>query len=127
MTVGFLKKHRNDILLIAGLLAVSLGIWLYSLAARQEGGCAQVTIDGEVVMELPLNVDTTVVLGEGEHTNMLVIEDGCVYVSQASCPDHVCIRQGKIHYDGQTIVCLPNKLVVTIRGGESSKTDAVSQ
>lgn len=127
VAVSFLKRHRNDILLIAALLALSAGLWAYSLATRQAGGYAVVTIDGETVMELPLNADTSVVLGRGEHSNTLVIEDGRAYISQATCPDHICIRQGRISYDGQTIVCLPNKLVVTIRGGESPGTDAVSQ
>ena len=125
--MGFLKKHRNDILLIAALLAVSVGIWVYSLVTRQEGGYALVSIDGETVLELPLNIDACVVLGDGAHTNTLVIENGRAHISQASCPDHICIRQGEICYDGQTIVCLPNKLVITIRGGTATDIDAVSQ
>ena len=125
--MGFLKKHRNDILLIAAVLVLSLGVWVYSLGTRQEGGYAEVAIDGKTVMELPLNVDTSVVLGDGAHRNTLVIENGRAHISEASCPDHVCIRQGEICYDGQTIVCLPNKLVVTIRGGSPAEIDAVSQ
>ena len=125
--MNFLKKHRYDMILIAVLLVLSAGIWLYSIAARQEGGYAQVAIDGEIVMELPLNKNTSVILGQGEHSDTLIIENGQAYVSEASCPDHVCIRQGKVSYNGQTIVCLPNKLVVTIRGGEQAETDANTQ
>ena len=77
------------------------------LCTCQAGGRAVVSIAGEDVMTLPLDRDAQVVLGEGDHTNTLVIRDGAAAVTQASCPDQVCVRQGRIQYQGETIVCLP--------------------
>lgn len=102
-------------------------MWVYTLLTRQSGASVSVAIDGETVMTLPLDEDTTVELGSGDHTNTLVIENGEAYVSAASCPDHICMQEGRIRYDGEMIVCLPNKLVVTVVGGTSAGTDAVSQ
>lgn len=124
--MSFIKKHKNDILLIAIVLVLALGIWAYTLLTRQSGGEAVVSINGEEVLRLPLNKDTRVTLGEGEHTNVLVIEKGEAAVIEASCPDHVCIDQGRVRFSGQSIVCLPNKLVVSIEGGADPAVDGVA-
>lgn len=123
----FSTKHKNDILLILAVLVLAGGFWLFRTVTREEGARAEVTVDGELLMTLPLSEDTSVVLGEGAHTNTLVIENGTACVSAASCPDHVCMDRGAVRYDGETIVCLPNKLVVTIVGGERSGLDAVAR
>ena len=113
-------------MLIAVVLLAAAVLGIYTLATRSEGGAAVVTIDGEEVMRLPLDEDAQIVLGEGGHTNTLVIENGKVRMTQASCPDHVCIKQGEICYDGEMIVCLPNMTVVTVEGGEGRGVDAVA-
>lgn len=38
-----------------------------------------------------------------------------VWVSEATCPDKICVHQGKIHMDGEIIVCLPNKMTAQIK------------
>ena len=45
-------------------------------------------------------------------------------LTEANCPDLLCVRQGKIRYTGQSIICLPNRLTVTVEGGESDGVDA---
>ena len=78
-------------------------------------------------MELPLSEDTRIVLGEGEHTNTLVIENGAARVVEASCPDQICVNQGAVRYEGESIVCLPHKLVVTVEGGRPNDVDATAK
>ena len=121
--MGWLKTHRNDVLLTAALLALGGGLALFLHFTRQAGGVVSVQVDGEVVMELPLSEDTRVVLGEGAHTNVLVIENGTAQVVEASCPDQVCVRQGAVRYEGESIVCLPHKLVAVIEGGAENDVD----
>ena len=124
--VSWLRSHRNDLLLAAVLLLLGGALALFLWLTRQAGGTVTVQIDGEVVMELPLNEDTQIVLGEGEHTNTLVIRDGTAQVVEASCPDRLCVGQGAIQYAGESIVCLPHKLVVTVRGGASGGLDGTA-
>lgn len=124
--MSFVRKHKNDILLIAAVLVLALGVWIFTALTREAGAEVIISIDGEEVMRLPLGEDRELVIGEGEHTNTLVIEKGEAWVSQASCPDHVCITQGRVSLSGQTIVCLPNKLVVSIAGGEASDIDGIA-
>ena len=121
--VSWLKYHRNDVLLTAVLLLLGGALALYLWLTRQAGGTVAVQIDGELVMELPLDEDTQIVLGGGAHTNTLVIEGGTARVAEASCPDRICVGQGSIQYAGESIVCLPHKLVITVRGGASGGLD----
>lgn len=122
----FIRTHKNDILLIAALLVIAFGVWIFTLCSREDGGEAVVTVGGEDIARLPLSRDTVLTVGEGGHTNTVVVENGGVYVSEASCPDHVCIRQGRASFDGQTIICLPNRLVITVTGAGDGP-DAVAQ
>lgn len=121
-----MKTRRNDIVLIAVLLIAGGALALFLWTTRQAGGSVSVTVGGELVMELPLDKDTRVELGGGERTNVLVIEDGAARVTEASCPDQICVHQGAVRYAGESIVCLPHGLVVTIEGGEQSGVDAIA-
>ena len=119
--------RKSDLILIAVLIVAALilgGIWM---ATRDEGACAIVTVNGDEVEKLPLNKDTEIRIGDEENYNIVVIKDGVAYVSEASCPDKVCVKTGKISLTGETIVCLPNKMTVKIEGGEDLNMDGISQ
>ena len=124
--MSWLKSHRNDFLLVAILLILGGALALFLRFTRQAGGTVTVQIDGKAVMELPLSEDAELVLGEGAHTNTLVIRDGKAQVVEASCPDRICVRQGAVQYAGESIVCLPHKLVVTVQGGPPPGIDAAA-
>ena len=49
--------------------------------------------------------------------NIVEIKDGEVSVTGASCRNQVCVRHSAISRSGESIVCLPNRLIVTIEGG----------
>lgn len=124
--MDWLKAHKNDTILIAVLLILGGALALFLLLTRQTGGTAQVQVDGETVMELPLGKDAQVVLGEGGRTNTLVIRNGTAQVVEAGCPDQVCVRQGAVQYAGESIVCLPHRLVVSIEGGAGNGVDGIA-
>ena len=120
------KSHRNDIFLVVILLLLGGALALFLWLTRQAGGTVSVRTDGKTVAELPLNKDTRIVLGAGEHTNTLVIEGGKARVVEASCPDRICVRQGAVQYAGESIVCLPHQLVVTVEGGPPPDIDGTA-
>ena len=123
-TKTFVSKHRLDIIVIASLLLLSLLALLFVTLTRKEGAAVEITVGGEVVATYSLFKNGEYELNGG--TNTLVIENGVAYMDYSSCPDHVCERKGKIRYAGQTIVCLPNKLTVTIIGETDESVDFVS-
>ena len=121
------KTLKNDILLIAALLLAALLAWGVLRLTRASGGEAVVTVDGETVATLPLTEDTVVNIGAGEgFSNVVEVSGGRVRVSDADCPDRLCVRMGWISRDGESVVCLPHKLAVTVRGGARGP-DAVSR
>lgn len=116
-------KRRADLLVIGALLALALALYLVIGATRTEGGAVVVRVDGIETERHALSESGTYPLNGG--SNILVIGDGQAWLSDANCPDLLCVRQGKIRYTGQSIICLPNRLTVTVEGGESDGVDFV--
>lgn len=108
------KKMLADIILVSVLLIISLSVFLIITLTKEKGATAVVTVDGVVVAEYNLATDGEYSLNGG--TNTLVIKGGEAYVTNASCPDGLCVNQGKISMIGERIVCLPNRVMIEIVG-----------
>jgi len=119
-----MKKTKNDIMLVAALLLLALAVWGVVKLTEKPGAVAVVTVDGTEVGRYPLSEDITESLAGGG--NVLRIEAGEAYIEHADCPDLLCVKQGRIKSAGESIVCLPHKLVVTVYGGETPDIDAVA-
>ena len=117
------RRLRNDLLLAGIVLLIAVCALVALRLTRQEGAQVLVTVDGAAYGSYPLSEDLRLTIGDGERYNTLVISGGEAWVEGASCPDKLCEQQGRIHYDGEMIVCLPNKLVVQITGGEAAQAD----
>ena len=118
---------RRDLILLLAVLVIGLiGIVILYTRPAALNGEVEVAVDGEVVMTLPLSEDTEVTIeGVDGGENLLIIQDGTAKIESASCPDGICVRHYAISRDGESIICLPNRVVVTIRGGEKGDVDAV--
>jgi hypothetical protein len=114
---------KRDIILIASILIVAIALFLIVELTKEEGAGVTVKVDGIEVAEYSLSKNGTYPLNGGP--NILVIENGKAYLTDANCPDKLCVHQGKISMTGETITCLPNKLTVTVFGAEES-VDLVS-
>lgn len=114
----FLQKR--DIALAGGILLISLASFgIRQLTYRKPAVMAEVTVNGTLVKQLDLTKDTEITIeGNRGGTNHLIVKDGHIWCSQASCPDKICVQQGKKHLNSDTIVCLPNKMIVTITGSK---------
>ena len=119
-----MKKRVWDILLIGGCLLLAAALFLTSVVGREAGAGVIVSVNGEEVTRYSLYDNGTYPLNGG--TNTLVIDNGEAWLSHANCPDELCVKQGKIRADGQVITCLPNKLTVTVYGGEQNDVDLIS-
>lgn len=122
---------KNDVILIALLLVVALltagGMRIWQMNNTKDTANVVVTIDGEVYGTYPLSKDRTerIELPDGSY-NILVISDGYADVTEASCPDQICVKHNHIRYSKESIVCLPNKVVVTVEGGEENEIDGAT-
>lgn len=121
------KKVRNDIILALVVVIAAAGIWLFSEVTKEDGAFAVVVVDGVETERYPLDTDAEIRLeSENGGYNILVIKDGKADVTEASCPDHVCVDQRAAGRTGEAITCLPNKTVITIEGPSDSEIDFVS-
>ena len=120
---------RLWLLLIAVILVLCAAAILILQLTRQEGSYVRISQDGEVVHKFPLDEDRTIPYDtvSGGH-NVVVISGGQVEVTEANCPDQICVRHVPLSDAGGTpIVCLPNRLVVEVVGpSDSSQIDWVS-
>ena len=120
-----MKIRRMDLVLALAVLAAALVLFLLLRPADSPGGWAVVTVDGVETGRYSLREDRTVrICGETGY-NILEIRDGAAAVTQADCGDHTCVRTGAISRSGQSIICLPHKVVVRIEGTAAADVDAV--
>lgn len=114
-----------DLILVGGLLVVAAVLFFCLHSRPNDGRAVEVQVDGATVATLPLDIDTTFVINgaDGGH-NTLVIADGKASVTEATCPDGVCVRHRAIERAGQSIICLPNKVVVRVVGEPTVDAEA---
>lgn len=109
---------KADIFLAAALIIAGLAM-SYILSFGQETG-RELTIScgGEKFGTYSLLEDREVVIDRNDHINKVTIKNGTVSMSFSDCHGQDCIHQGEISLSGETIICLPNKVVLEITGGE---------
>ncbi len=113
------KAHRDLLLILSLLLAAGIALCL-TLLFRSPGDWVVVEVDGEEWGRYALDKGAVIrIETETGGYNVLEIADGCASVTEASCPDNLCVHQHRISRSDETIVCLPNRVVVSVvSGGE---------
>lgn len=122
------KAGKLALIFLAAVAAACCAFLL--LRPQERGTVAVIRRDGVVLREIDLSeLDaplTFTVEGENGLWNTVTAQPGRVRVESAGCPDQICVHQGWISDTSVPIVCLPNKLVIEISGGEA-ELDAVVQ
>lgn len=116
---------KADIVLFVVLLLAGLAFTWFTSFGATEGSDVVVTVNGETYGTYKLSENQTVTVHVKNFTNKFIIKDGSVQMIESNCRNHVCIKEGSISTPKQSIVCLPHKLIIEIKGGET-KYDAVS-
>ncbi len=111
------QKLRNDIILAVVIVLIAAAGLLLFVFNREQGTTVSVKVNGTQIASYPLaeNREVPIKTGENdEHINVLVIKDGKASISEADCPDKICVETRAVSYVGETVVCLPHKLVIEI-------------
>ncbi|MFB0527186.1 MAG: NusG domain II-containing protein [bacterium] len=117
---------RNDRILIFSLVAIAAFSFLRLFFISHEGREALIKVGNGPVQTVSLKMDRRINL-EGEKGKVVIeVKEGRVRVVESSCFQKVCVNTGWIDRPGQNIICLPNKVLITIEGKESPKIDAIS-
>lgn len=122
-----MNQNKNDWKLILFLLFAGAAGMVYFLASASEGDMVVVKRGGDIISTYSLTTDQEVKIeGENGGYNILKIQSGTVCLKEADCENQTCIRQGKISKTGQSIVCLPHEIVVSIIKADKD-TDSKSE
>ncbi len=116
-----------EIILFAVIAAACIAFLAVRYLTREEGATVVVEVNGEEFGTYSLNKDQEIDING---TNVLIIADGGAFMSQADCPDKLCISQGVISSNGQMIICLPNRVFVQVideQEDDGSLVDAVAE
>jgi hypothetical protein len=119
------KRHvRNDIILVSVLLLFAIAFGIYLFFFRATGDAVKVTVNGKpyATYSLSENREVNIYTRNNQQLNRLIVKDGKAFIETATCPDKICAEHRAIFRDGESIVCLPNHVVVTVI--KSDKTDA---
>lgn len=109
------KNSKKEIIFISIFLLFGIAILIWTYGAKQETCMVRVQVDGEEIENFSLSKSCTYKIKSTQGINLLRIEDGSVWLEEADCPDQICVNTGKIKYVGQSIICLPHKVVVEIK------------
>jgi len=115
---GSRKKLLRDIILIVAALSAGVVLLIVTGSRGKAGSYAVVMVRNNETARYSLSTDGIYTINGG--TNTIEIKDGKVRMTEAECPNHLCVRQGWISFSGQSIVCLPNELSVTITGADDA-------
>ena len=108
----FKKKSRNTAILFSVFVLFAMAATKVLWGQLQEkGATAVVTVDGEEYYRSSLFIEKEIAIDD---CNTLVIREGRADMIFADCPDQICVKHAPISNVGETIICLPNKVVVTI-------------
>lgn len=122
-----MNRKRNTFLFLAALLVIiCAGFLIQRVYFGKAGATAVIQQDGETISELDLSKDTELVLDDGNGgSNTITVKDGTIAVTDANCPDLVCVHTGTISQTGEVIACLPHKLIITISEENNDALDAI--
>jgi len=122
----YISKKGIIIILIVLAVLVIFAVIFYS--NRKTGNIVVINHNGKETGLYPLSEDREIRIKDkiGKVTNVVCIKDGQVYMKKADCPDQICVHQGRKSKDGESITCLPNKVVVEVRGADRSGMDTMT-
>ena len=118
-----MKKY--DFIIIAAVLAIAgiLFFFLYGTPAHN-GKFVTVKIDGAITQTLPLAENRTLEIETAQGNNTLEIKDGYACIIAADCPDKICCHHAPVRRNGESIICLPHRLIISISSTEDNEIDA---
>lgn len=114
---------KQDWIFLGAVVAVAVLLLVAVSYHKDTGEEVVVTVEGKETLHYQLSQEISVTIeGKDQGTNHMLIHDGKVSLDDASCPDHLCVKQGEISAAGESIICLPNQVVVEIRGKQEDET-----
>jgi Uncharacterized protein conserved in bacteria len=117
---GNMFQKRDFLLITTIILIIVISAQMILPVWRHAGEVIHITIDGKLYGEYNLSQNQTITINDTLGYNRVIIQSGSAYMDEADCPDKYCIAYKPIQNNGQTIICLPHKLVIEVMGEQHS-------
>lgn len=117
---------KADIVLLIFFLIIGFVSAYYSLTSGQSGKEAEISLDGKIYGTYNLDKNQVITIKNGKNYNKIVIKNGYIKMTKSNCKNQVCVDENKISKTNQTIVCLPNRVLISIKGGKE-EYDSVAE
>ncbi len=108
---------KADIILFAVLVLIGITVSLFPVFMNTSGEDVRIEVGGELYGLYDLQEDQEITIRQNGHTNKIIIKDGTVSMDFSDCPNQICVEHRAIHETNEQIVCLPNRVSVSIEGG----------
>ena len=120
-----MKIKKGDIIISLALLLLSLlmSFGISNSKPKTSGKILRVEQNSKLYGEYPLDIDREVVFDDGVHFNKIVIKYGKAYMDEANCRDQICTHMKEISMNGETIICLPNRVFLEVVDPENENDD----
>lgn len=123
-----MEMNKRDFIAIAIVVVISAVGFLLLNTGRAQGREVVISLDGSEYGTYLLADDKVIEVKSDIGLNIVVIENGAVYMKDADCSDRYCVKQGKVSSGGDSVICLPHKLVVEVKSSDGENTiDAVAK
>ena len=110
--------RKKDMIIYASVLLLFGAAYVITAVVRQHhpaGSYARISVDGSIIADYPLSQNfETVIDGYSDGNLRLVIKDGTADVISSTCPDKICVRHRAVSRTGESIICMPNRVVIEI-------------
>ncbi len=105
---------KGDIILSVGIIVLAIAFVLGFFLFKTEGKQVVITVDGEVFGRYSISTDQEIEVKTERGVNIVAIYDGKVSVTAADCPDKYCVSHVAVNETGETVVCLPHRMIVEV-------------
>lgn len=123
-------KKKDFILIIAILIVIATTFGINYFVNTKSGDNIEIYVDNKLYKTYSIDDEDEIKIESQEGYNIIKIHDHGVEMSEASCPDKVCVHAGFITKPSESIVCLPNKVHIKIttqnKDKDKNKEDVIS-
>ena len=118
---------KGDLFLCIGLMLSSLLFMWMIKHGQTRGDTAEIYLDNQLLYTVSLNETRHIILDGSVGQVEVNIDKGDIWIHEVTCPDQICKKMGRINRSGQVIVCVPNKIVILVKGKHPYQMDALSE
>lgn len=123
-----MKLKKYDIIAVICVAVIIIISYItVNLLRNDEADTVVIYVDGKIENKLDLNVNQKYKVNTDDGYNIVQIKDGKVRIKESDCSNQTCVNMGTISKDGQTLICLPHKVEVTVVSDNKSEVDVIAR